>query len=134
MRTKQPERPCMPAKHTISARQAARQNLRRHRSNTPRHKRNLFSLADLNKRRAETGAEYQMRAEITEGTTQNTAVASVTTGISDGQKGIRRIELPISGLTCANCVQAVERALKGVRGVKQATLNLAQGRAFIEYD
>src|SRR5262249_46981732 len=124
----------MLAKHTISARQAARRNLRRHRSNTPRHKRNLLPLADLNKRRAETWAEYQMRAELTEGTTQSTAVASATTGISDEQKGIRRIELPISGLTCANCVQAVERALKGVRGVNRATINLADGRAFIEYD
>jgi Cu+-exporting ATPase len=32
------------------------------------------------------------------------------------------------------CVQGVERALRAVHGVKQATVNLAQGRAFIEFD
>ncbi|MGH7836073.1 MAG: heavy-metal-associated domain-containing protein [Candidatus Binatia bacterium] len=46
----------------------------------------------------------------------------------------RRMELAVSGLSCANCVQAVEKALKSVRGVKRATVNLANGRAFVAYD
>ena len=61
-------------------------------------------------------------------------IASATSGVSDEQKAIRRIDLPVSGLTCANCVQALERALNAVDGVKKATVNLATGRAFVEYD
>jgi Cu+-exporting ATPase len=45
-----------------------------------------------------------------------------------------RIELPIAGLTCGNCVQAVERALRAVDGVAGATVNLASARAFVDYD
>jgi Cu+-exporting ATPase len=73
-------------------------------------------------------------ARESEGKIQSTAVPSATTGISDEQKGIRRIDLPVSGLTCANCVQAVERVLRAVVGVQRATVNLASGRAFVEYD
>lgn len=58
---------------------------------------------------------------------QRATTASVT-------GGIRRIELPVAGLTCANCVQAVERALRAVPGVAAATVNLAGGRAFVDYD
>jgi P-type Cu+ transporter len=61
-------------------------------------------------------------------------IVSATTGVSDEQEGIRRIDLPVSGLTCANCVQAVERVLRAVVGVQRATVNLASGRAFVEYD
>jgi Cu+-exporting ATPase len=42
--------------------------------------------------------------------------------------------LPITGMTCANCVATVERNLKKLDGVKTATVNLASERASIEYD
>ncbi len=45
-----------------------------------------------------------------------------------------RVELPVSGLTCAHCVQTLEKALAAVRGVKRAVVNLAASRAFVEYD
>jgi len=61
-------------------------------------------------------------------------IVSATTGVADEQKGLRSIELPVSGLTCANCVQAVERVLRALDGVKRATVNLAGSRAFVEYD
>ncbi|MBI2878749.1 MAG: copper ion binding protein, partial [Candidatus Rokubacteria bacterium] len=59
---------------------------------------------------------------------------SATTGVTPDTPGARRIELPVSGMTCARCVRAVEQALRGVPGVSRATVNLAQGRAFVEYD
>lgn len=37
--------------------------------------------------------------------------------------------LPIEGMTCASCVGRVERALKGVAGVVDASVNLATERA-----
>lgn len=65
---------------------------------------------------------------------KSTPVPSATTGVQDNKAGVVCIELPVSGLTCANYVQAVERALRAVDGVKRATVNLASGRAFVEYD
>ncbi|MBI3059021.1 MAG: heavy metal translocating P-type ATPase, partial [Deltaproteobacteria bacterium] len=59
---------------------------------------------------------------------------SATTGVDGMAAGPRRVELPVSGLTCTNCVQAVERVLRAVHGVKKVTVNLAEGRAFVEYD
>ncbi|MFZ5918873.1 MAG: heavy metal translocating P-type ATPase [Chloroflexota bacterium] len=45
-----------------------------------------------------------------------------------------RLELPIVGMTCANCSAAIERTLnRKVPGVLQATVNLASERASVEY-
>ena len=47
---------------------------------------------------------------------------------------LSRLELPITGMTCANCAQAIERALKRkVPGVVNATVNLATEKASVEY-
>ncbi len=42
-----------------------------------------------------------------------------------------RVELPIRGMTCASCVSHVERALKQVPGVLEASVNLATERATV---
>ncbi|MFG5777490.1 heavy metal translocating P-type ATPase [Comamonas sp. J-3] len=42
------------------------------------------------------------------------------------------LELPIEGMTCASCVGRVERALKAVPGVANATVNLATERASLQ--
>ncbi|MHB8088498.1 MAG: heavy metal translocating P-type ATPase [Anaerolineaceae bacterium] len=47
---------------------------------------------------------------------------------------IRLITLPITGMTCANCSAAVERALKKANGVKSASVNLSSERATVEFD
>ena len=44
-----------------------------------------------------------------------------------------RVTLPITGMTCANCVGRVERALKKLSGVLDASVNLATERATVEY-
>jgi Cu+-exporting ATPase len=44
-----------------------------------------------------------------------------------------RIDLPITGMTCANCVGNVERALRKMEGVLRAEVNLATEKATIEY-
>lgn len=47
---------------------------------------------------------------------------------------VAKIELPITGMTCANCAAAVERTLnKKVPGVQQATVNYATEKATVEY-
>jgi Cu+-exporting ATPase len=44
------------------------------------------------------------------------------------------ITIPITGMTCANCVATVERSIKKVTGVQQATVNLSSERATVEFD
>ena len=45
-----------------------------------------------------------------------------------------QVTLPITGMTCANCVATVERNIKKVDGVNQVTVNLSSERATIEMD
>jgi P-type Cu+ transporter len=46
----------------------------------------------------------------------------------------REIELPITGMTCASCVNRVNKALKKVPGVADANVNLATEQALVRYD
>jgi Cu+-exporting ATPase len=50
------------------------------------------------------------------------------------EASLQAIELPIIGMTCASCVNNVERALKKTDGVGDATVNLASERASIQFD
>lgn len=68
------------------------------------------------------------------GASEAQKVGSATTGARPGTSGLVRIELPIVGMTCGKCVTIVEKALRDVSGVAQATVNLDQGRAFVTYD
>jgi Cu+-exporting ATPase len=45
---------------------------------------------------------------------------------------LETFDLPITGMTCASCAGRVERALRKVPGVKNATVNLANERAHVE--
>ena len=44
------------------------------------------------------------------------------------------MSLDIGGMTCASCVARVERSLKKVPGVRDASVNLATERAAVHYD
>ena len=44
------------------------------------------------------------------------------------------IMLRIEGMTCSSCSSAVERALRGLDGVRAANVNLLAGQAEIAYD
>lgn len=46
----------------------------------------------------------------------------------------KNITLPVTGMTCANCVATVERNLKKVDGVEQAMVNLSSERATVEFN
>ncbi len=61
---------------------------------------------------------------MTEPTQSSTVTAVVST----------RVELPITGMTCANCASTIERTLRRkVPGVLSATVNLATERATVDY-
>ncbi len=46
----------------------------------------------------------------------------------------KQLTLPITGMTCANCVATVERNLKKEKGVQGASVNLSSERATVEFD
>jgi Cu+-exporting ATPase len=60
----------------------------------------------------------------------------LTRAVEDAGYGVKarpeRIVLDISGMHCASCAQNVERALKGVKGVSSAIVNIATEKATLE--
>jgi len=44
------------------------------------------------------------------------------------------VELKIGGMTCQGCVRSVTKKLSGVAGVSSAAVDLAGGKASVQYD
>ncbi|MDR1410519.1 MAG: heavy-metal-associated domain-containing protein [Oscillospiraceae bacterium] len=42
--------------------------------------------------------------------------------------------LSIRGMTCAACAQRIEKTVRKLSGIGQATVNLASEKLFVEYD
>jgi len=49
----------------------------------------------------------------------------------DQEKSLERIDLPISGMSCASCAARIEKGLGSVEGVSQATINFAAEKATV---
>ena len=49
-------------------------------------------------------------------------------------ENMKSLILPVTGMTCANCVATVERSLKKEKGVHSANVNLSSERATVEID
>ena len=47
---------------------------------------------------------------------------------------MKTTRLKVSGMTCAHCVAAVEKALRNRPGVRNASVDLPGGAAEVEYD
>jgi len=52
----------------------------------------------------------------------------------NGMPETKQVVIPITGMTCANCVATVERNLSKVSGVKTAVVNLSIERATVAFD
>ncbi|MBD0370847.1 MAG: heavy metal translocating P-type ATPase [Pyrinomonadaceae bacterium] len=50
------------------------------------------------------------------------------------EKADERVDLPITGMTCAACARRIERKLSKTPGVNQAGVNFATSRASVAYD
>ena len=44
------------------------------------------------------------------------------------------VVIPIQGMTCDHCVQAVKSALEGVAGVREVTISLPEKKATVHFD
>lgn len=50
------------------------------------------------------------------------------------EKTLQKKTLPVTGMHCASCVSAVEKSLKKLEGVEEASVNLATESATVSYD
>jgi Cu+-exporting ATPase len=57
----------------------------------------------------------------------------MATTVADPARAPVEVQLPIEGMTCASCVNRIERFLKKTPGVEDATVNLATELATIRY-
>jgi Cu+-exporting ATPase len=48
--------------------------------------------------------------------------------------GEKRVDIPVTGMSCASCAINIERALKKVPGVQQANVNFASEQASVSFD
>ncbi len=62
------------------------------------------------------------------------AVEDAGYGLEPPADQSRKTEIGVEGMTCAACSAAVERAVKKLGGVAQASVNLATNRLDVEYD
>ncbi|MFZ5641023.1 MAG: heavy metal translocating P-type ATPase [Bacillota bacterium] len=46
----------------------------------------------------------------------------------------KQVALPLKGMTCAACVARIEKALKSLAGITDAKVNLATGKATVDYE
>ena len=62
-------------------------------------------------------------------------IAAVAEAVRNAGYGVSEevIDFPVEGMTCAFCIGRVEKALKAVPGVLDATANLAQERASVRF-
>jgi Cu+-exporting ATPase len=47
---------------------------------------------------------------------------------------LKNLTIPVQGMTCASCVARVEKSIRAVEGVREASVNLASEKANIVYD
>ncbi|HEB02848.1 MAG TPA: hypothetical protein ENI12_06410, partial [Nitrospirae bacterium] len=48
--------------------------------------------------------------------------------------GDKKLDLPVSGMSCASCSATVQKGLSGLEGVKSADVNFASGRATVTFN
>ncbi len=58
----------------------------------------------------------------------------MTDGSPETTQSIRKVSLTVSGMTCASCVAHVEEAIGSLPGVQKVVVNLATGKAAVEFD
>ncbi len=52
----------------------------------------------------------------------------------DKNDSIREVSIPISGITCASCVNAIEKSIRKLNGINEVSVNLATEKAKVVYD
>jgi Cu+-exporting ATPase len=53
---------------------------------------------------------------------------------SSDREGLRKVEIPITGMSCASCVAKIEKGLSKMSGISDAKVNFATEKATITFD
>ncbi|MGW8266308.1 MAG: heavy metal translocating P-type ATPase, partial [Longimicrobiales bacterium] len=61
-------------------------------------------------------------------------MADSASPIAHPPQDLRAVEIPVDGIHCAGCVSRIEKALEGLDGVREASVNLATGEARVSFD
>ena len=91
----------------------------------------LVKLDDLRSAVEAAGYEARIERAETSGPAPTQAVEIALRAPRDGLAGPRTLALDIEGMTCASCVNRIERYLRKVDGVVEANVNLATERASV---
>jgi len=51
----------------------------------------------------------------------------------DSERKLERVDLPVSGMSCASCAAKIEKGLAGIEGVTKATVNFAAEKATVVF-
>jgi Cu+-exporting ATPase len=54
--------------------------------------------------------------------------------LSSGGEGLKKVEIPITGMSCASCVAKIEKGLSKMSGIEDAKVNFATEKATITFD
>ena len=54
--------------------------------------------------------------------------------VSSGGEGLKKVEIPITGMSCASCVAKIEKGLSKMSGISDAKVNFATEKAMITFD
>jgi Cu+-exporting ATPase len=65
---------------------------------------------------------------------EEVAATFETAALARADGGSLRVDLPLTGMTCAACARRIERRLSKASGVETAAVNFATSRATVEYD
>lgn len=87
--------------------------------------------AEVNFATEKLHVEYNDELELD---TIKAAVVEAGYDVAQESSVVREVTIPIGGMTCASCVAAVDRALTGLEGVSEASVNLATEKAKVVYD
>jgi Cu+-exporting ATPase len=82
----------------------------------------------------ETKAASGKQDGVTNGVSNEDVVSGVRNDHSNPNGSGERVDLPITGMTCAACANRIEKKLNKQAGVQSASVNFATARATINYD
>src|SRR3990172_2479656 len=86
-------------------------------------------------RRAESGVIPSGKLAYRRAQARNLGVAhSTAMSQEEKQTKIEELTVPVAGVTCAACVTTIEKALRGLPGVREASVSLAGGKAAVRLD
>ena len=94
--------------------------------------RKYFFCSPMCKRKFDADPEKYLTGHREPMTPAGPASLPDAVGESDYEKGRgQRLDLPVTGMSCAGCAASVEKALAGLEGVDRADVNFATGRATV---